>query len=125
MSDVSVVLPWPPKALSPNGRLHWAKTARAKKAYREACYYEALSQGLSARSFSPAPKIALELAIYPPDQRLRDVDNIVASLKAGLDGVADALGLNDHRFVLTPRLMPQVGGFIRATLAEIPEELPA
>ena len=118
----SVVLPWPPKALNPNGRLHWAKTARAKKSYREACYYTARAAGLSAASFSPAPKLALELVVYPPDKRLRDVDNIVASLKAGLDGLADALGVNDHRFVLSVVLKPEIGGFIKANLHEIEEE---
>lgn len=38
---VNVILPWPPKELSPNFRGHWAKLARAKKAYRLACAWQA------------------------------------------------------------------------------------
>ena len=34
---IEVVLGWPPSDLSPNARLHWAKLARAKKHYRQAC----------------------------------------------------------------------------------------
>jgi hypothetical protein len=30
-------LPWPPKELSPNARVHWAKKSKAAKAYRLQC----------------------------------------------------------------------------------------
>ena len=40
-----LILPWPPKELSPNFRAHWAKLARAKKAYRAACAWTAKEQG--------------------------------------------------------------------------------
>jgi len=35
--EMKVMLPWPPTGLSPNARNHWAKTAKLKKQYREAC----------------------------------------------------------------------------------------
>jgi crossover junction endodeoxyribonuclease RusA len=34
----------------------------------------------------------------PPDRRARDLDNMLASIKSGLDGLADALEANDRRF---------------------------
>lgn len=63
---VNVILPWPPKELSPNARLHWAKLARAKKSYREACAWTAKAQG--ARRIK-ADKLHLSLTFYPPTRR--------------------------------------------------------
>ena len=42
------MLPWPPSELSPNGRLHWAKAYKHKKAYRQACWAVALTQMANA-----------------------------------------------------------------------------
>lgn len=41
----------------------------------------------------------------PPDHRERDRDNLLASMKAGLDGVASALQIDDSRF----RPIPDIG----------------
>jgi crossover junction endodeoxyribonuclease RusA len=38
---------------------------------------------------------------YPPDRRHRDMDNMFAAMKAGLDGLADALHFNDKGFKVT------------------------
>lgn len=34
----------------------------------------------------------------PPDRKRRDVDNMLASIKSGLDGVADAIGQDDSQW---------------------------
>ena len=34
-----------------------------------------------------------------PDKRHRDADNAISSLKAHFDGIAEALGVNDKRFL--------------------------
>lgn len=92
-----VVLPWPPKELSPNSSLHWSKKAKKKKEYRAACWALALEAGLKAPVGDQ--KIELEITFCPPDKRHRDADNMVAAIKSGLDGVADALKVNDKRFL--------------------------
>lgn len=43
-------------------------------------------------------RVLLVLEFVPPDRRERDDDNLVACFKAGRDGIADALGINDNRF---------------------------
>ena len=83
-----VRLPWPPTGLSPNARNHWAKTAKLKKAYREACAWSAMQQGAKPIH---ADKLHLTLTFYPPTRRAYDLDNALARCKAGLDGLADAL----------------------------------
>jgi len=92
-----VKLPWPPKELSPNSALHWAKKAKKKKEYRHACWALALEAGLKAPGGDG--KIEIEITFCPPDKRHRDADNMVASIKSGLDGLADALKVNDKRFL--------------------------
>lgn len=106
-----VMLPWPPKALSPNSRKHWRAVAKAKAAYRAACATQAVVQGAKRIS---AEKLAVHLEFHPPDKRRRDMDNMIASMKSGLDGLADVLGVDDNRWRLSVEVVDQVGGFVRA-----------
>lgn len=108
---MKVVFPWPPKDLSPNARLHWTKLAKAKKQYRQACHILAKQAG--AAVLATAEKVHIELTFYPPDRRLRDEDNIFASMKAGLDGLADAMGVNDRKFKTSFQVADEIGGFVR------------
>lgn len=94
-----ILLPFPPKELSPNARLHWAKTAKAKKSYRMECFIEAKRQGIIKQSTNKPIKVSL--VFYPPDQRKRDWDNMLAAAKSGLDGLADALGVDDRHWWLS------------------------
>lgn len=94
-----VELPWPAKELSPNARQHWAAAARAKKAYRARCRALGLAAGLGLVPAS-AERLAVHLDFFPPDKRARDWDNMIASMKAGLDGLADAMGVDDSRWRL-------------------------
>ena len=107
------VLPWPPKGLSPNERLHWAALSRLKREYRKACRLQALAQG--AQPMEGCLRVQLEFV--PPDRRKRDWDNLVASMKSGLDGVADALQVDDAQFVLSFHVArEQVAGLVRVSV---------
>jgi crossover junction endodeoxyribonuclease RusA len=91
-----VTLPFPKKELNPNARLHYMALAKAKKAFRETCFWRAKeSPGIK---LPDTGNLKLTVTFYPPNKRKRDRDNLLASMKSGLDGVADALGLNDSRF---------------------------
>lgn len=97
---LTITLPWPPSALSPNTRhAHWSQLARAKARYREDCHLEALACG--ARKMASDARPHLHLTFVPPDKRRRDLDNLIASMKSGLDGIADALGVDDSRWRLS------------------------
>ncbi len=115
MSDL--VLPWPPKELSPNARKHWAVRSRIAKRYRITCRLLAMQAGISAPI---TEKILLSLEFVPADRRHRDDDNLVASFKAGRDGLADALGIDDNRFVTQFRLSDETtkGGAVRVLVQE-------
>jgi len=115
---MTVTLPWPPRELFPNSRVHWGARARAAKAYRHACWALAKEAGIVAPD---SERIHLFVDFVPPDRRRRDVDNCVAAMKSGLDGLADALGVDDSRFVLRPMLCEQIGGMVRVRLTGGPE----
>ncbi len=99
MSQVRIVLPWPSAALSPNGgHGHWAPQARAKKTYRAACR-QIVEQIARGRKAMQVP-LRVQLLFVPSTRRRRDIDNLVARMKAGLDGLADGLQVNDNLFRL-------------------------
>jgi len=95
-----IELPWPGPLLSPNSRPHWAALARAKKAYRSRCRAIGQGQGLSIVK-NAAKAVLVHLEFIPPDKRARDWDNLVASMKSGLDGLADAMGVDDSKWRLS------------------------
>jgi len=65
----------------------------------------------------PDGPIAVRLTFHPPDRRARDTDNMLAMCKAYLDGVSDAYGVNDSRFVLTLERGPVIkGGCVSVTI---------
>lgn len=90
-----ITLPWPPKELSPNARVHFRAKAAAVKAYRETAYWAASANPLAMPATGG---IALRFDFHPPDKRRRDLDNMLASIKAGVDGIADAHEVDDQRF---------------------------
>lgn len=90
-----MIFPWPAPVLNPNSIASWHKKAKAKKKYRADCYQLTKASG---RKEFPAGYINLKISFYPPDGRRRDLDNCLSSIKAGIDGMAEAWGIDDSRF---------------------------
>ena len=108
---MALTLPWPPTALSPNKRhAHWAMLAQAKRHYRAACALQARLQGALPMA---AGRLWVNLTFYAPDRRRRDADNCLASMKAGLDGLADVLGVDDSKWKISFEVSAEVGGFVK------------
>ena len=112
---VRIVLPWPPSELSPNRRQHWAKLAGAKKIYRAACATQARLQGVERMA---AGRLHLSLTFYPPTRRAYDLDNLLARMKSGLDGLADVIGVDDSRWSLAIQKADKTGGYVEITITE-------
>jgi len=110
---MNLTFPWPPSALNPNTRhAHWSTLARAKKRYRAACALQARAQGAHRIH---ASRLAVSLLFVPPDRRPRDLDNCISSMKAGLDGLADVIGVDDSNWQLLAELdrFGTIGGLVR------------
>ena len=114
--SLTLTLPWPPKELSPNARLHWRVVAKAKKAYRAACGWTAKEQG--ARRIE-AGKLHLSLTFFAPTRRAYDLDNALARMKSGLDGLADVLGVDDKHWSLSIARADEIGGFVRVEVRHV------
>ena len=116
---ITIRLPWPPKELSPNARVHWAKKAKAAKQYRELAWAQTLLNGDADAPIDWIECYNLRLTFHPPDRRRRDLDNMLASIKAGIDGIADAIQVDDQHFSLTlQRGEPTKGGEVVAVITE-------
>jgi crossover junction endodeoxyribonuclease RusA len=113
----SVTLPWPPKELSPNARIHWSKKSKAAKAYRASCHLLTKQSGMAV---DWEGDVHAWIDFYPPDKRHRDDDNMIAAFKAGRDGMADALGIDDKRIRIHPYVKEQIGGMVKIRLTPGP-----
>lgn len=112
---ITVVLPWPPRQLSPNQRLHWSAVSKAKGRYRFACS-TLMREALKGREVN-ADRLNVAFTFYPPDKRHRDTDNMIAAMKAGIDGMADALGVDDSKWRMSFEVAPDVGGMVKVRIA--------
>lgn len=103
-----IALDWPPSALSPNARIHYRAKAKIVTSYR----YAAFAAGINAGDLPPERPLSVTVEFCPPDARKRDLDNMLASIKAGLDGISDAYGLNDYDLnpITIKRCDPVKGG---------------
>lgn len=114
---MAVELPWPDRALHPNSRPHWAAKAKAAaKARYEAAWW---ARAAGVRKID-AEALSVTAIFYPPDKRRRDADGLLASIKSALDGIADVIGVDDHRWqIAVRRAEPRAGGAVRIEIAEV------
>lgn len=113
-----IVLDFPPKDLFPNraNGKHWGSLYKIKSDYRESSTWLAKSQ-LGDWKSNGNP-IQLTLAFHMPDKRWRDADNCLAAAKAAIDGLADALMINDRTFnpIVVLRILGEKPGKLVITL---------
>jgi crossover junction endodeoxyribonuclease RusA len=113
MSEIT--LPWPHPWLSPNARVHWTQKRTATRNAREAACWVAKEAGWHRREWPDALRVSL--TFHPPDNRRRDADNMLASSKALLDGIADAIGRDDNGWSISmSRAEPRKGGAVLVRL---------
>lgn len=95
MSHTALIrMTWPEPALWQNRPAHFMQRARAVKGYRTEAWAKAMEQ--SVRRIKSPP--SLRFTFHPPDRRKRDLQNMPATAKAAIDGIADALGMDDSTF---------------------------
>jgi crossover junction endodeoxyribonuclease RusA len=92
VGQIVLNLPWPDKALHSNARVHWAEKAKEAKKARK--YAWAVARSVEMPCW-PEASILIE---YWPRTRRGDPQNVPSSLKAYIDGIADAMGCDDRRF---------------------------
>lgn len=95
-----VILPWPPQELSPNHKkkVHHLILQRIVRNYRATARILTHEAAQKLRIRNVVGTVNIEFHFYPPDNSRRDEDNLLASMKAGIDGIADAICVNDFFF---------------------------
>lgn len=87
--SIAILLPFPPAELSPNSRCHWREKAAAVQAYRHECEVRARQQ-IGWTMPPPWKHTNATITFILKDKRRHDWDNLLASFKAGIDGIVDA-----------------------------------
>ena len=101
---IAILLPFPNARLNPNRSkgVHWAATSALRKSARTSAYALTRVAALGTSWYdvqrSKAQTVPLVITFIQPDRRHRDRDNLLAACKPALDGVADALEINDSQF---------------------------
>jgi len=81
-------LPYTTPPLSLNARMHWATKARITKEIRS--FVAASLRGAPQVVMADWTGVRVGLVYVPRDNRGRDRDNLVATLKPAIDGIVDA-----------------------------------
>lgn len=109
-----ITLPFPPASLSGHNKGDWWAKSPVVKEYRD------LAREATEKAMPPIPAdgdIAVVVTFVPPDKR-GDRVNFPIRCKPLFDGIADALGVNDKRFV--PQFLfadPEKPGRVEVTIA--------
>lgn len=107
-------LPFPPSELSGHNTGHWISKSPIVAKHR----LWAKQIAKAARCVVPATgDILVKVEFYPPDNR-SDRCNFANRMKPYFDGIADALGVNDNRFLPAYEFhAPIKGGKVLVTVA--------
>jgi crossover junction endodeoxyribonuclease RusA len=113
---MKVIYPYPPNALSPNARAHWSEIAKHKKQVRaDANYMTRINQV----RVDPEKPVMLAITFRPSTKAAYDIDNAFARCKALIDGIADALKVDDRHFTYQlARGEPMKGGAVEITFSQ-------
>ena len=107
LAELRLELPLPYKSLSPNARCHWAAKAKAVRTARWETQIAARAEMiLRPRDEFPWPSAIVQPTFFFKTAARRDRDNCAASLKAHIDGLADAgVVANDIDIMLLPPII--------------------
>jgi crossover junction endodeoxyribonuclease RusA len=97
MSGIVIELPFPPGTLSGHHDAHWRKLQPVKKKHREWARLATVATWGDG-GYDIDGDIRVSVTFYPPDRR-GDRTNYPNRMKPYWDGIADALKVNDRRFL--------------------------
>lgn len=109
------------RRLSPNGRSHWRTVHTLKQEREYAAYYATFTATIETRVEFTPPLVLHFLVAWEKGRKRMDDDNIKASLKSIIDGIADALGIDDKHITLgtvQQERDPEGRGFVRVAIEE-------
>lgn len=86
---------------------------------RKLAYGTALAAGIRKGDPDIPERIKVTAVFFPPDNRRRDIDGMLSSIKSYLDGIADVIGVDDSKWQIEiSREGARKGGLVRIELSE-------
>ena len=114
---ISLQLAWPPRELHPNSRCHFMVKARKAKNARTVAAWTAREAGIRPNDPDIPAALKVTAVFSPPDNRRRDVDGMLSSIKSYLDGISDVIGIDDSKWdIALRREAATKGGSVRIEL---------
>ncbi|MBZ9759463.1 endonuclease [Mesorhizobium sp. CA8] len=114
---ITIDLPWPPRELHPNARVHWRRRARAAKMCRTLGWGMTLTAGVRGNDPDIPQALKVTAVFFPPDDRRRDEDGMLSNIKSYLDGISDVIGVDDSKWqIAIRREAKRTGGLVRIEL---------
>lgn len=94
--NIKIILPFPAAKLNPNRRSghSWQVTAAEKVEAWQAGKIATL-EALNGKRPAIAAPVKFSITFFCPNRRRRDLDNLLASLKPSLDGICNAVDIDD------------------------------
>jgi crossover junction endodeoxyribonuclease RusA len=122
LKQITVTLPIPPKELSPNARVHWAKKAKLTASLRELACVRALFVIMANGCAKPQwEKASVLVEWFHRTAMHPDPDNCRGSLKAVYDGMQSAgVYLNDRYLTHLPIIFAKDASNPRVVLTITP-----
>lgn len=101
MNTITIIVAVPTRTLCANGRVHWGTLSAAKKQARNSAKIHAIEAVMAVSDDAPNwKKATVSVKAFFRDKRSKwDRDNFIGSLKATLDGIADAGVIENDRGV--------------------------
>jgi crossover junction endodeoxyribonuclease RusA len=126
ITTAHILLAWPSKPLWQNYRCHSLQKANVVAHARRDAFYTALEAGLRRMPRGEGWTHHLSFDFSPPNRIKRDLQNMPATQKAAIDGIADALKVDDATFkVKWPEEFGTVsdsGGSVLVVVRAVPAE---
>lgn len=119
MTALTVCLPFPTVAMGSNSNVHWSSRAQLRaQARRDGKLLALAALDGAGVPFKRDDKLRALVTFCPPTKRRRDLDNCFSGIKAGLDGVFEALNVDDSQLGLVTLQWGDVtaGGRVEVTL---------
>lgn len=108
-----IELPWPPSSLSGHNNGAWYNKDRVVATHRAWAFHATRA---ARHQVEPTGDIRIHFYFIPPDNR-GDRTNFPNRIKPYIDGIAEALGINDKRFLPSYEFAaPRKPGFVQVTL---------
>ena len=109
MRELRLLFEQPPLEVGPNGRLHWAKKARVVKGLRVRAKLVTLAVVHAYPEFEGFRPSWYDIEWFYTYGVEPDEDGIIGRCKALLDGIADALKVNDRTWHVGRVMRTKVG----------------